>query len=408
MKIKISTTIAFILSLSCLGLYSGSAASKEGYWPNFMGPHHNGTASGEILGKVAIHKIWETNVGIGFSSISVVGDRLYTIGNQNDTDTIYCLKVDNGQVIWKHSYPCKLNPNQYEGGPNSTPTYNNQRIYVLSKEGHIFCLDADNGKVIWSAHTKGMGIRPPRWGFSGSPVVKRNRVILAIGLGGAALDKRTGKVIWKSESGEDDKCYAAPLPFLWKNKEAMAFFVGNKLLAVDPQTGSQYWHIPWESKYNIHPASPAFIDDHMFVSAGLEKDCALYDLSGDTPKMIWQNKNLRNDFLNSIYYKGALFGISGSASRRCELVCLSPKTGKVLWKNTDIGFGSLLLIDGKLIVLSNNGVLFVAEANPDRYVEIAQKEILTFKCWTPPAFAGGTLFARNAAGDLVCVNLEKQ
>ena len=371
-----------------------------------MGPNHNGTLSGEKLGNIAIRKVWETNVGTGFSSITVVGNRAYTMGNRDNTDTIYCLNSDrSGEILWTYSYPCKLDPNQYEGGPNTTPTYHNQKIYVLSKEGHIFCLEAEKGKVVWSAHTKDFGITPPGFGFSGSPVIHGNLLLLNVGTGGAALKKNTGEIIWKSESKGDDKCYATPFPFSRKGKDAYAFFVGEKLLTIDPLTGSQYWQIPWKSTYNVHTPSPTFFNNKVFVSAGHNKKCSLFDVTGDKPKIIWENKNMHNDFLNSIYHKGYLYGIDGAASRRAKLVCLDAATGNIQWKNTDIGFGSLLLIDEKLIILNDKGTVFIAEANSNKYVELAHKEILKDKCWTPPAVVGGRLYARNAPGDLVCINL---
>ena len=186
------------------------------------------------------------------------------------------------------------------------------------------------------------------------------------------------------------------------------FLSANKLLAINPANGSEYWHIPWETKYNVHPSSPAYFKNKLFLSAGVNKECALYNLEGNAPKLIWKNKNLRNDFLTSIYHGGYLYGIDGNASRRSRLACIDANSGDVRWKNNEIGFGSLLLVDDNLIILNDQGVLYIAEANPNHYKEQAKKEILTYKCWTPPAIAGGRLYARNANGDLVCVSLRPE
>ena len=275
---------------------------------------------------------------LDFPPFQSVDHHAYTMGNKDGTDTVYCLDANSGKVVWKYSYPCKLNPIQYEGGPNATPTYHDQKIYVLSKEGHLFCLEAKTGKMLWSNHTKTFDITPPKFGFASSPFIHKDLVILNVGTGGTALNKDTGKVVWKSDSGEDDKCYATPFPFSIEGKNALAFFVGDKLLAIDPLTGAEYWQIPWKSKYNVHAPAPAFFKNKVFVSAGVNKDCVLFDLAAGKPKQIWENKNLRNDFLNAIYYKGHLYGIDGSASRRSRLVCLNAETGEVKWKNPDLGF----------------------------------------------------------------------
>ena len=390
-------------ALVLLGLFHNSYGVNN--WPYFMGPNHNGTVHDLNIEKFEIKEKWKTNVGIGFSSITVVEGRIYTVGNQDNTDTVYCISAADGKEIWKYSYPCELNPNQYEGGPNSTPAYYEKRLYVLGKEGQLFCFDAENGKIIWSKDTKSFDIKPPRWGFSCSPIIYGDFIILNVGQGGAAFHKDSGELVWKSISGDDDKCYATPTKMAWKGEDAFTFFVGGKLLAVDPTSGKEYWHIPWKSKYDVHPSSPVHFDNKLFVSGGVNKECALYSLEGDKPELIWQNKNMHNDFLNSIHNDGYLYGIDGSASRRARLACVDVKTGDLRWKNDEIGFGSLLQVDDKLIILNDKGILFIAKVDPTQYSEIARKEILTFKCWTPPAIANGHLFARNANGDFVCVSL---
>ncbi len=379
-------------------------------WPNFMGPNSNGTLTGTTLKNIDIKQSWKTNVGTGFSSISVVDGRVYTIGNRNDYDTVFCLNAENGKIIWTYSYPCKLNPIQYEGGPNTTPTFNENKLYVLGKEGQLFCFNPKNGAVIWSDHLSKHQVHPPKFGFSCSPVIYDDLLILNVGQRGAVFNKNTGNLVWKSESGDDDKCYATPLKINWKGLDSFVFFVGEMLLNINPLDGSEYWHIPWKTKYNVHPSMPAYFDDSLFVSAGGLKECILYSLAigNDKPKLVWSNKNMHNNLLNSIYENGFLYGIDGSASRRARLKCINAKTGDVRWKNDDIGFGSLLLVDKKLIILTDQGILVIAAANEDKYQEIVRKKILDFKCWTPPALTEKYLYARNAVGDLVCVRIVRQ
>ena len=160
---------------------SFSTANGED-WPNWRGPLRNGisaeknwqhtwSASGPTV-------LWKTNVGIGFSSVTVANGRLYTMGNSDNHDTVTCLETKSGNVLWKHSYECPLDDRFFEGGPTSTPTVDGDRVYTLSRQGDVFCMDALSGQVVWSKNVhQETEARIPGWGFSSSPVVHDNRLI---------------------------------------------------------------------------------------------------------------------------------------------------------------------------------------------------------------------------------------
>ena len=93
--------------------------------------------------------LWEAEVGIGFATVSVADGRVYTTGNENDEDTIWCLEAESGKVIWKHSYAEPLDPKYYEGGTSATPTVDGNVVYSLSRRGKLFCLDIKSGEAIW-------------------------------------------------------------------------------------------------------------------------------------------------------------------------------------------------------------------------------------------------------------------
>ena len=126
--------------------------------------------------------LWKAAVGKGFSSFAVSDGRVYAMGNRDNADRVFCLDAATGKEVWKHTYPCKLEPLSYEGGPSSTPTVDGDRVYSLSKFGHCFCLDARTGQVVWSRT-----FEPPAttdddyrvwWGFAGSPLVVGDKLVL--------------------------------------------------------------------------------------------------------------------------------------------------------------------------------------------------------------------------------------
>src|SRR5579872_4213683 len=133
---------------------TGSASADD--WPQWRGPAHTGSSPESAWldsWPAAGPKIlWKAEVGTGFSSCTVAKGRVYTIGNANDNDTVFCLDAEKGQVLWYHPYPSELGDKFFEGGPTSTPTVDGDRVYSISRGGDLFCFDAANGKVLWSSN----------------------------------------------------------------------------------------------------------------------------------------------------------------------------------------------------------------------------------------------------------------
>jgi outer membrane protein assembly factor BamB len=119
---------------------------------------------------------------------------------------------------------------------------------------------------------------------------------------------------------------------------------------------------------------------------------------------IWRNKNMSNQCNSSVLYEGHLYGFSGDVGGKGKLRCLDLETGEIKWTKDKLGTGSLLIADKKLIVLSEDGHLVIAEAKPDAYQELQRARILKGLCWTVPVLCKGKIYARCAEGDLVCVD----
>src|SRR5262249_49798899 len=143
-------------------------------------------------------RLWTAQVGEGYSSVAVKDGRLYTMGNAGGKDTVYCLDAGTGRTLWRFSYPC---PAGDQGGTRATPTVEGDRLYTLSREGQAFCLNAASGAKVWGKDlARETGAESPRWGFAGSPLVYGKLVIYNVGSAGTALDRSTGRVVWKSAS----------------------------------------------------------------------------------------------------------------------------------------------------------------------------------------------------------------
>ena len=310
------------------------------------------------------------------------------------------LDAATGKTLWTSAYPCPLDPNLFEGGPGATPTVEGNVVYTFSREGQVFALSADAGKVLWSRELKkDPGYAKPQWGFCGSPLVHGKLLILNAGSSGIALDKATGKTVWKSPPGKAG--YSTPVPFTAGGKPQVALMNGNALVLVNPADGTVTGKFPWVTQHEINAADPVVLKDAFFISSAYGKGGGLVEL-GSPLNARWTTKILKTRMNGAVLWNDHLFGISDNGG----LSCLAAADGAVKWTEKGFGEGSLLIADGKLIILSAEGELVIAEASPAGFKSLARASILTGKCWTLPAFLDSKIYARNAVGDLVCVSLK--
>jgi outer membrane protein assembly factor BamB len=400
--------LVFAAPLFCLALGSSALALD---WPRWRGPEMNGISKEKnwttVWPKEGPKQLWKANVGIGFSSVSVSEGSLFTMGNNNDRDTVYCFDAATGKELWKHTYAEPLDPRYYEGGTSCTPTVDGQTVYTLSRKGKVFAFAADSGKIRWQREiAKEHGLTIPEWGFAGAPLVEGELLVLNGGTHGLALKKSDGTLVWST--GKDSSGYATPVPFRSESGRALAVFGWRTLAAVTLKEGKLLWEIPWKTEYDINAADPIIAGDKMFVSSGYRKGGALLKLNGE-PKTIWANQNMHNQLNSSVLIEKHLYGISGQSGHGADLRCVESETGKVVWTEKTPGFGALMAAADKLIVLSEKGELIVCAATPEKFQPLARAQVLGGKCWTVPVLANGRIYCRNVQGSLVCVDVaEKQ
>jgi len=385
--------------------YYGTAQAVD--WPNWRGPNHNGVSN--ETGWVAVWPkngpklLWKKSLGTGFCSMAVSNGRLYTMGNIKDNDILYCFEADTGKEIWKKSYPCPLFKKNHEGGPAATPTVDGDEVYTFSKNGDVFCPKAATGNVVWHRNlTKEneFGVKHPTWYFASSPFVIDNMVILNAGTNGIALNKADGSVIW--QNGKGAAGYSTAVPFSMDGKKCVALFSAKEMVALVAKTGKVLWKIPWKTSYDVNAADAIITGDKMFLSSGYNKGCALFKIGSSDFTELWRNKKMRNHFNSCVLWKGYIYGVDDGSS----ISCLDFKTGEVKWAQKGFGKGSLMLADGRLIILSDRGKLAIAEASPAGFKELSSAQILTGKCWTVPVLANGRIYARNnPGGQLVCLDV---
>jgi outer membrane protein assembly factor BamB len=403
-----------ILISTLTAVASAAILAHADDWPQWRGPARNGVSQEQgwldQFSEQGPSIAWKTTVGLGFSSFVVAKGKAYTAGHDQGADTVFCLNALTGKEIWKQSYAADLGNKFFDGGTTGTPTLDGNHLYWLSRWGDLFCFEADTGKIIWNRQlVKDTEAHIPTWGFTGAPTVYKNLLILNVGEAGMAVDKATGKEVWKSGDGE--AAYNTPLPVTRGDKTEIWFANGEAFLSVAPETGKENWRMKWLTQYGVNASDPIPYGDKVFVSTGYGKGDCLFK-PGATPdaepEVIWKNRILRTQIGNDVLVDKYIYGVDGDTTERAQLKCIEIESGKQLWAQPDFGTGGIIVADGKIIALAARGELMIAPVSAESFKPTARAQILGGKSWTAPVLANGLLFCRNSRGEVVAVDLRKK
>ncbi len=393
--------VAVILGL---GITAGARAD-EGDWAQWLGPSRDGNVPGEVFAKwpkVKLKPRWSKGVGNGYATAVATDDRVYTMGYNKGNDIVVCFDAKKGKAIWQYGYPCKIYDNMNAGGPSGTPSLADGRLFTISREAQLHAFDAKKGKVLWNADLGSqLGARVPQWGFSGSPLVLGNAVIVDVGVI-AAFDVKTGKAIWKTTNYGAG--YSSPVAFERDGKKFIAVFPARGLIILNPSDGNQVASFNWKTDYDVNAATPLVSEDgsEIFISSGYNTGCALVKFDGKTLTEAWRNKNMRNHMATCVRVGDYIYGIDDAVLR-----CLRVSDGKTMWSERASGKGALIRAGDKLIVLSDGGDLMMAPASEKGFKPVLKKKVLRARgCWSAPVMAHGRLFCRSPQGELVCIEIE--
>lgn len=390
------TTLLVVLALQAPA--QDGAGPAPGDWPQWRGPQRDGI-SREVDWKAEGRTLWEVEVGQGYSTVSVSDGRLYTVGydEQAGLDVIWCLDAETGEERWVHTYPAKKWAQAHQGGTLSTPSVDGDRVYVLNREGRFSCLDAKTGVARFALNVEErFGLKPPTWGFSASPLVLDDMVVLNVGKV-LAYEKGEPELLWSSKRSYGH-AYSTPTDCTLRGKPCLAVLGSDGLAVLDRATGEELGLQPWKTKYDVNAASPVFVgDDRILISSGANHGAAVVELGADGLQVVWESKVVRNHLSTSVLVGGHLYGLDESI-----LKCMDVD-GNELWRQRGLGKGALSAAGDRLIVVSSRGELIVAEASPKGYKELSREKVLDGGvCWTMPVLAHGRIYVKNRDGQLVC------
>lgn len=408
-------------------------------WPTVRGPYLTGHSDEVYLANEwpsdGPPVCWTRSLGKGYSSVVAVDDRVFTQYQTIGGQYVLCLNAASGKTIWEHRYDWAYETTGLYPGPRSTPTVADRCIYFTSPDALIGCLDWD-GNLLWSIDLKEKyGTQGTEFGYACSPMVVDNRVFLPLGGQGAsmvALDADTGRLIWRS--GNDSASYTPAMPISLGDQRLVVGYLEHALCGFEVETGKQLWRVGLSRGYNEHSAWPIYEEPFLWVSAPFQAGWQLFELSNGSEgsvsiRRIGQSTTMSNDVSSSVLADGYVYGFDLAEAQskahrpsRGAFRCVDFLTGEVQWSNgnakrrrsTDfeenrkrqtVGHASVIIADGKLILLTDLGELVLVRASPEQFEELARANVLGGEIgWATPALHRGRLYVRNHS-KLVCLHL---
>ncbi len=437
-------------------------------WPCFLGSKGTGECSEAQWLKTwpegGPSIAWQQRIGTGYSAPSVMGNRLIMFHRPRGDDIISCVRADNGEPLWKFSYPSEYADRYgYNNGPRCTPLLTKNRVYTLNPEGKLFCLDLVLGKQVWARDCSKDFRIPDDENFFGvgcTPILEGNLLIVLVGAqpnsGVVAFNAETGDIVWQNvgkktwdgaEMGESGRTYrwtgresiysySTPLAATIHGRRHILCFLRHGLVSLDPKDGSvsfKYWFRP-RVKDSVNAARPVVIGDKIFLSAAYELGSVLLQVqpSGQEVNVVWQeSENMLTHWSTAIPVGGFLYGFSGRHEYEGELRCLDLKTGEVRWKTPDFqgdptkmirspitgeikdasgkvifGRGSMIQLGDRFLVLGEWGTLALVKINPEKFEELGRMSVpgIKYPAWAAPVLSRGRVYLRSET-HLVCLDL---
>lgn len=394
-------------------------------WPQFRGPQR--TAISEETGLLRSwpaggpKMLWRADdLGHGYGSIAVVGDRAYIVANRGmGSEYVTALSVADGSRIWSTVMGPVGKPDQEPpyASARSTPTVVGDVLYALSSNGDLVSIQTVTGEILWrKSLLEDFGGKSGRWAYAESPLVDGD--ILIVTPGGAeativALNRRTGETIWKSAvPGGEPAAFASAIPTLAANRKQYVQFLDQGIVGVDAKTGEFLWRFNGTASGPANPPTPIVNGDYVYSSNARRFGGALVRISdgGTKAEQVYFSRTSPNTMGGQVLLDGVLYGTNQDGLTATEF-----SSGKVLWQSEG-GPGSVQYVDGHLYVHWESSEVSLVEATPEAYREKGRftppnppsatngQPKLT---WTYPVAANGRLYIRDL-GTLWCYDVRAQ
>jgi outer membrane protein assembly factor BamB len=385
---------------------------RPGDWPGFRGPARDGAVRGLSIAldwpQSPPTILWRQRVGPAWSSMAIVDGCVFTQEQRGEREAVVCRDALTGREIWVHDEPARFEEATSGPGPRATPTFAGGRIYAQGALGTLNCLDAASGRLIWSRDLRAdAGAALPLWGFSNSPLVTGDRVIVFAGGEGKkgllAYSLDGGPPLWTADAGKAS--YASPQPLDLGAERQVLIFANEGLFAIDPATGRIRWQFPIERAVGVPSVLQAcrVSPDSLALGNGAVFGVQRVQVSSDgrSATRAWATPRVKPAFSDMVYHNGCIYGFDGTV-----FCCVDASSGERKWRDGRYGAGQVLLLadQGVMIVTSEDGQAILLRCNPQRNEELGRVQAVSGKTWNHAAVAQDRLFVRSD-GEMACIQL---
>jgi outer membrane protein assembly factor BamB len=407
---------------SFLALLLAPTALLASDWPQWLGPHRDGSSPEKITGwKKPLPVLWRKPVGEGNSSPVVAGGRVFVHAKVKDKnrEEVVAFAARTGKELWRTPYVRAEFKSLYGNGPRATPAIAQGRIYTYGITGVLSCFETAGGKKVWQVdalskfHAGNL-----LFGAACSPLVDGQAVLVNVGGKGAsvvAFDRDTGRTLWKAL--DDKASYSSPILLNAGGDRQVVFLTAAGVIGLDPADGHLFWRFPLKDFLFESSTTPVYAGDLLLASSITYGSVGLrLQTQREKPAVakVWKNPALTSYFSTPVPVGSKhIYMVIGSnpvllKSPVATLHCIDSATGKSLWQHPKVGkyHASLLRTgDNKLLMLEEGGNLVLLDPSPKAYMELARSKV-SGETWAHPALANGRLYVRDNK-ELICVQLSQ-
>lgn len=390
--------LSCLFAACCLAVF----AADGGDWPSWNGPNQDLTASGNDVFQrpvIGLERAWSRPLGSGYTGLPVVGGRLVAGFAEGDSDFVAALDASTGEELWRYRIGEIYKGHEgSDDGPLSTMTIQDGRVYGLGPRGKLFALRLSDGHEVWASQlVEKAGAKEPLYGFATAPTLVGG--VLVVQTGGtdghsiSGFDPKKGKLLWST--GDDTVNYQSPTALRVGQEEQIVALTNRHVLGLSPRKGDLLWsHRHTTDGDGFVNTQLMAVGEGRVLLAGMGDSVLLRVEKGTDGYRVeeqWRTRALYGSLSTPAPFEGHLYGFVG----RRFLTCVDAQTGETVWKSREPGGGSLVLVDGHLVILAQNGDLVVIEATPAGYTEKARIKALETGSLTWPSFGDGRIYVRN-------------
>ena len=379
-----------------------SAAAQD--WPQWRGPDRDGAVAAfdvPASWPAELTHQWTVEVGFGYATPILVGDRVYMFARQGDDEVMMALDAGSGETVWRTSYDATFDMMpatvRHGPGPKSTPTYADGRLFTLGISGIVTAFDAETGRQLWQMPG---GPVQPTYHTGQSPFVDGDMMIVHVGGqdNGAltAFDVATGDVKWRWDG--DGPAYGSPIVVELEGVRQVVTFTQENLVGVSVETGALLWRRPYTTASTTTSQTPNIYQNDVIEAGrgnGITRFRVVREGNAWTTENVWHTDEVSIHMSNGVVVDGVLFGLSHLNSG--QYFGLDLDTGQVLWTSPprQADNAAIQYAGTTVFSLEADAELVVLQSSRAGFEPVQRYEVATSATWAQPTLAGNRVFVKD-------------